>query len=61
MKEKIIKYLTSAGYASSTIRAFLNGSRRPNGDIRYAMAKKKIIPFEAWEDIREWLNKKAAQ
>ena len=61
MKKTIIKYLISAGYAPSTIRAFLNGSRRPNGDVRYAMSKKRIIPFEAWENIREWLERKAVQ
>lgn len=61
MKKKIIEYLTSTGYAPSTIRAFLNGSRRPNGNVRYAMGKKKIVPFEAWENIREWLERKAVK
>lgn len=43
-------------YAPSTVRAILNGSRRPNLENIVIMREKHGIPIDAWLDIKSYLE-----
>lgn len=43
-------------YRPSTVRAILNGSRRPNLENIVAMRDKHGIPVDAWLDIKSYVS-----
>jgi hypothetical protein len=52
--KKILKYFTEA---DSTIRNWLNGTRKPSYPIMLKLNKDHDIPFEAWADIKAYIKK----
>ncbi|EAJ1232621.1 hypothetical protein YY92_08245 [Campylobacter fetus] len=55
MKDKIKKLLSKEGYSSPMIRACLNGTRKPNANIRNRL--RRFVPFDAWGlKIKEYIQ-----
>lgn len=53
---KTIKLALNELYKPSTVRAILNGSRRPNIENIVVMRDKHGIPIDAWLDIKSYLK-----
>lgn len=58
-KKELTKILKKI-YSEPMVKVVRTGKVRPSYD-KMLILKKQGIPLEAWEDIREWLNKKATQ
>ncbi|MFZ2967939.1 MAG: hypothetical protein WA080_02655 [Sulfuricurvum sp.] len=52
---KTLKIALNELYKPSTVRAILNGSRRPNLEKIVIMRDNHGIPIDAWIDIKQWL------
>lgn len=53
---KTLKLALNELYKPSTVRAILNGSRRPNLENIVIMRDNHNIPIDAWLDIKSWLS-----
>lgn len=53
---KTLKIALNELYKPSTVRAILNGSRRPNLENIVIMRDKHDIPIDAWLNIKQWLS-----
>ena len=56
MKKIILKKKLLKHYAESTVRSLLNGSRLPSMKEAIKLNQKERIPFNAWVDIRSYVN-----
>lgn len=56
MKREKIKKTLSNFYAPSTVRAILNGTRKPDYDNMLKLNKLYKIPFTAWADLNSYIN-----
>ena len=56
MKHKLLKQLQNQGYAKSTAYGILSGTRKPS--LEAIVALKKVVPVEAWLDIRKYIASK---
>lgn len=52
---KTLKNALNELYKPSTVRAILNGSRRPNLENIVIMRDNHGIPIDAWLNIKQWL------
>lgn len=55
MEKSKIKQLLARHYKPSSVRAILNGGRKPSLDV-IAEFEKEGIPISAWLDFPSWLN-----
>lgn len=54
LKEKLSKL----GYSKSMIRSCINGTRKPNAEVRYKL--RYYIPFDAWgRNLKDFLKEKS--
>lgn len=52
---KTLKIALNELYKPSTVRAILNGSRRPSLENIVIMRDNHGIPIDAWLNIKQWL------
>lgn len=56
MNKKKIKKILEKYFVNSTLRAYLNGTRRPSYDNILMLNSKHDIPFSAWKDIKSFIS-----
>jgi len=60
-RSEIKKILENDYQSIHTIAAIMCGRRQPNAHNRYRYEKEYGIPFDAWRDIRQWLEKQSEE
>ena len=56
MKKDIIKKTLLLHYSKDSIKSILCGRRKPSYKIMLILQEKHQIPFEAWKDIKSFIN-----
>ncbi len=56
-KRSIVKKALEEYYKTNSIIRILQGKRRPRYEVMLELHKKGIVPFCAWTDIKEYLEK----
>ena len=56
MKKDIIKKTLLLHYSKDSIKSILCGRRNPSYKIMLILQEKHQIPFEAWKDIKSFIN-----
>jgi len=61
LKKRIFTELKNRGYSDKAAYAHLRGSRMPKYSVMLQLHQKGIVPFDAWRDIRQWLEKQSEE
>lgn len=56
MERKIIKEKLLNHYVDSAANSILRGIRKPSYKVILTLYKEHNIPFEAWQDIKSFIN-----
>lgn len=56
MERKTIKQILLNFYSTAMVDMILRGTRRPSYETICELNKKHNIPFEAWLDIKSFIN-----
>ena len=58
MEKDIIKKTLLLHYSNDSIKSILCGRRKPSYKMMLTLQEKHHIPFEAWKDIKSFINTK---
>ena len=56
MKKEKLKTILSQHYSKDGIKSILCGRMKPSYEVMLKLNKQHNIPFEAWKDIKSFIN-----
>ncbi len=60
MSRKIIEQKLASYYKKDSIKSILSGRRKPSYKVMLKLEKDENIPFNAWIDIKSFIDKSLA-